>query len=528
MLKKSMQNLRIAICQINPTVGDVRGNRDKILSYIQKAKEKWANLAIFPEFSLTGAPFGDLIFFERFQDEVDRALEDIKVNSYGLITVIGSIYREGSRFFDAALLFSEGKLSGVYKKRVLRRREMLDEKRYFLPGDRRFDLEFSQVKIELLFGSELDEVPLGEENDLYIVLDSSVYFTHKVEYERNRIFGKFGEKIAIYCNLVGGEDEWVFYGGSFVTKGGGILKLGSLFEEDLIIWDFFQREAERIGIQPEKEKILSALILATGDYVRKNGFKRVFLGLSGGLDSCVTAYISSKAVGEKNVSLLFMPTRFTSKESYEDAESLSKNLNVELINIPIDEFYGIFASFFERYMGYVREITLENIQPRIRASILMAFANNFDGVVLATGNKSEIATGYFTIYGDGAGGYAPLRDIPKTLVYELANHINSKEGFSLIPERVLKKEPSAELRFGQKDSDSLPPYVVLDKIVSERIEGLRRKGERTEFSEETLNLTLNRFLLNEFKRRQIPIGPIIFEDSLFRNIRLPVTNRWRY
>lgn len=526
MLKKSMQKIRVAICQINPTVGDLKGNKEKIISYLFRAKELKASLGLFPELSLTGTPAKDLVFFPEFQMEVIRCLDEIRSNSFGIVAVVGSIGLEGSKIFNSAYVFSDGKTLGVYRKRFLKRKEEIDESRYFASGSEKLSIELGNMKARVLFGSELSDLEPCLNHDIYLILDSSVYFSGRIGEQKRDILGRIGEKLAVYCNLVGGQDEWVFYGGSFIAMMGRVVKRGRLFDEDIIVWDVFENEICGERDFQEIENILSALILATRDYVKKNGFRRVFLGISGGIDSSVTAYIACKAVGSENVTLIFMPTRFTSRESYEDSQSLSKNLKVELKEVSIEELYGHFASFFEKHMGDVREITLENIQPRIRSSILMAYANNFDGIVLATGNKSEIATGYFTIYGDGAGGFAPLRDIPKTLVYELAKHINSKEGFPLIPERVIKREPTAELKFGQKDIDALPPYEMLDMIVSERIEKVKDKSSSIDpFLEK---LTLNRFFSNEYKRRQLPLGPIIFKNSFARNIDLPVTNKWRY
>ncbi|MCX7858128.1 MAG: NAD+ synthase [Deltaproteobacteria bacterium] len=553
MLKKTVFVLRIALAQINSTVGDIKGNADKIIYFTEKAKSLGADLVVFPEFSLIGCPVHDLLRCKGFLKETEQAIRKILPYTIQITSILGSVYEKGASLFNAAYVLSNGDIATLYFKRKLKELPHINERKYFTSGEKACVLNFSGASIELVMGDEAKEETLRDSMSFYIVMDSAFYQVGKIERNIKDLNKIFSERAYGYVNMTGGQDEWIFYGGSFISKRGKTVCQGPLFEEDLIITDikvdhgFMPADAVKLkinpfnrpelekkkeeGFYPLEEEILRALITSTRDYVKKNGFKRVFLGLSGGLDSAVTAYIASRALGSENVTCIFMPTKYTSKESLEDAIEVAKNLRIRFIKIPIDQLFTSYMELFEEHFdGEIREITAENIQPRIRANILMAFSNNFDGIVLVTGNKSEIFTGYCTLYGDTAGGFAVLKDVPKTFVYRVAHHINRKEGFMVIPKRILEKPPSAELKYNQKDSDTLPPYEVLDEIIAEYTE----MGEETfkenvrKFDRFILKETLNRFFKNEYKRRQSAIGPNIFSKSVENELRFPVTNLWRY
>ncbi len=553
MLKKCVLTLRVAFAQINPTLGDIKGNAGKIISYIERAKSFGADIVVFPELSVTGSPPNDLFLFEGFAEKVEEETNKILSHTKEITAIVGSICESGPSLFNTAYIMSDGRLAGLHRKRVLKEDLHFNEKRYFTPGEDPCILEMEGIQMELMIGEEMMAHTSRCEVPFHILMDSSFYRANLVEERRRKLKMVFRDGLLGYVNLIGGQDEWIFYGGSFLMREGRIVTESPLFKEHLLLCEInvertcplphaislkrgsskcahFPSHEEKIKLSFEEE-ILSALILATGDYVRKNGFKRVFIGLSGGIDSALVTYIASRAVGSENVTCLFMPTRFTSRESYEDARKVAQNMEVGFIEIPIDELFESYIQLLKKSMGeMIREITIENLQPRIRANILMAFSNNLDGLVLATGNRSEVATGYCTLYGDTSGGFSVLRDVPKTLVYKLAKHVNKKEGFPIIPERILRKAPSAELKYNQKDSDVLPPYPVLDAILAEFFEEKKgkKRGKRGSFDRETLNETLDRVLKSEYKRRQSPPGPILSTRTFGKEINLPITNLWRY
>ncbi|MCS7280815.1 MAG: NAD+ synthase [Desulfobacterota bacterium] len=546
-----MPVLRVAIAQINSKVGDILGNAQKIASFIEKSKDFGADLVIFPEFSVTGSPAYDLFTCKSFVKEAEKGIEYLLPHTNGIVAVIPSVRLFGDSLFNSAYIISKGGVLKSYEKRRIKRLTHLDETRYFHPGDRPCVVSVGGVQLEILMGEEFTDYEKRKDTPLILVLDSSIYRVGEIDKKREALKKSFPDLHFCYVNLVGGQDEWIFYGGSFVGYGERILSEAKTFEEDLIFFDFelrgevslFEEKVSKKdyekpivplrGSPPKdvlEEEILKALILATKDYAHKNGFQTACLGISGGIDSALTAYIASRALGSQNVTGLFMPSRYTAKESYEDAKQLARNLQIELLEVPID---GLIESYFNLLKGILveelREVTVENIQARIRANLLMAFSNNKGALVLTTSNKSELATGYFTLYGDSAGGFAVLKDVPKTLIYRLCEYVNKKEGRFIIPKRVLEKEPSAELKFNQKDTDELPPYHVLDSLIEEYIEG-KMGGLEVENKPllETVKETLMRFFKNEYKRRQAPCGPTISLRSLGRDSDFPITNLWRY
>ncbi|MFN3534280.1 MAG: NAD+ synthase, partial [Desulfatiglandales bacterium] len=497
----------------------------------------------------------------------------------GLTIVLGSLHMDRG-LYNAAIILHDGQLCGIYRKQRPSDLDSFGETGYFGEGEKR--LLFSQAQV--LFGVNIGEeilypggIPQAQALEggaqLLINISAIPYYMGKrralepILSTRAMDYGVF----LAHCNLVGAQDELVFDGHSLIfNPKGEMVARGKQFEEDLVVADLYISELQRrppydplpIKFRPpylgpfqrvellkvehirkrekvegrigaplgEIEEVYNGLVLGVRDYVQKNGFKEVVLGLSGGIDSSLSAAIAADALGPENVIGVTMPTRYTSSHSLEDAEKLAQNLRIRLIKIPIDRafqmFLDILAPFFE---GHPPDATEENLQPRIRAILLMALSNKFGWLVLSTGNKSEGAVGYSTLYGDTAGGFAPLKDVPKGLVYQLAHFKNRKEGWDLIPQRVLEKAPSAELRPNQVDSDSLPPYETLDPILSAHIEGGYSLGEILDlgFDEGTVRKVMAVVAGSEYKRRQSPPGVKITRRAFGRDWRLPITNRFR-
>lgn len=576
-----MRTLRIGLCQINTTVGDIRGNTRKILDYLSKGKEMGADLLVFPEMAVTGYPPEDLLFMPGFIDANLKAIQDIARATTSVTAIVGFVHKEGD-IFNAAALLHQGKLVDVYSKVYLPNYGVFDELRYFRPGKGNFIFTLRSIPIGISIcedlwypGDPIRTQALYGGAELIINISSSPYHSGKTEAREKLIATRASDNLAIvaYCNLVGGQDELVFDGGSMIfDQKGDLIVRGKQFEEDLILADLdleavfrmrlhdprIRREAQseeekglrRIDLEGQKRprrrlpslpqrdshpldrlsEIYSALTLGTRDYVRKNGFDTVLVGLSGGVDSALTAAIAVDALGKKGVVGVAMPSPYTSKASLEDATQLSKNLGIRMITIPITEiFQAYLKTLATPFKGLKPDVTEENIQARIRGNILMALSNKFGWLVLTTGNKSEMSVGYCTLYGDMAGGFAVLKDVPKTLVYELARYKNKKGGREIIPENILLKAPSAELRPNQKDEDSLPPYAVLDPILQAYVEedkGLREIAEMG-FKVEMIKEVINKVDKNEYKRRQSPPGVKITHRALGKDRRLPVTNKYR-
>lgn len=568
-----MKNLRLALCQINTTVGDIEGNLEKILYFIKKTKEEKAEIVVFPELALTGYIPEDLLLYPQFINRAKEALEIVVKEVSDQIVILGLPFKQEDLYNSAAVL-AHKKLVDIYHKIYLPNYSVFDEVRYFKSGKRAPVYEYGSV----LFGLNICEdifhstfpspfqVYSGAE--LIINISASPFYVGKFERKLRMLATRafdFGVFI-VYLNSVGGQDEVVFDGRSLIiSPSGDVITVGKAFEEDFIIADLDLEEVTRVrmrepkirwesklenfeivkipiereeSLKPslkllnsvseqlsEEEEIFKALITGLRDYVNKNRFKRVCLGLSGGIDSSFVALVAAEALGKENVTGLFMPSRYTSRESREDVYELSKNLGIELIEISIDEI-------FERYLielssvfkGLPEDITEENIQSRIRGTILMALSNKFGWLVLTTGNKSEMAVGYATLYGDMAGGFAPIKDLYKTQVYKVARWISKDR----IPERVFTKAPTAELRPGQKDQDTLPPYEILDEVLKLHIEKCMTLEEIVQrgLEKETVKKILKMVKTAEFKRRQSPPGIKLSPVSLGKDWRFPITNRF--
>jgi len=576
-----MRTLRIGLCQINTTVGDIEGNTKKILGYIAKGKKMGADLLVFPEMAVTGYPPEDLLLMPKFIDANLKAIQTIAKSTSSITAVVGFVNKDGDIFNSAGLLHN-GKLLDAYSKIYLPNYGVFDEDRYFQVGKENFIFTLKSTPIGLSIcedlwypGDPIRTQALYGGAELIVNISSSPYHTGKVGFREKMISTRASDNLAIvaYCNLVGGQDELVFDGGSMIfDQTGDLIIRGKQFEEDLVMTDLNMEAVFRMRLhdprirrervseeerglrkialsnqtRPNRRKpplsrrdskplgrlaeIYTALVLGTGDYIQKNGFKTVLIGLSGGIDSALTAAVAVDALGKKGVVGVTMPSQYSSRESIEDSEFLAKNLGIRLLTIPITEiFQSYLKTLSPSFKGLRRDVTEENIQARIRGNILMALSNKLGWLVLTTGNKSEMSVGYCTLYGDMAGGYAVLKDVPKTLVYELTKFRNEREGRDIIPRRVFTKPPSAELRPDQKDEDSLPPYPVLDPILQAYVEedkGLQEIAKMG-FKEVMIKEVINMVDRNEYKRRQSPPGVKITHRALGKDRRLPVTNKYR-
>ena len=579
---RSERIVRLALAQINPTVGDLPGNAKKVIETIARARDLGADLVAFPELTLTGYPPEDLLLRPEFLDQNQAAMEEVARSTIGITAVVGFAQRSDD-VYNAAAIAHDGEVVGIYQKRHLPNYGVFDEVRYFRPGDECFVCK----RGPLTFGVNICEdifTPVGPtaalavygEAELVINLSSSPFHTGKAAARDHMLSTRAldGVSVVAFVNTVGGQDELVFDGNSRVYgPQGELLAQARAFEEDLMLVDIdlesvfrarlrdprsriaAQRddapemsaltlrpirrrarpklESRKVTIPSGADEIYQALLLGTRDYVTKNGFEHVVIGLSGGIDSALTASIAADALGPDHVTGVFMPSGITSRESRDDAAALAKNLGIDLLTVPIEpEIAAYRESLRQVFASSQEDVTEENIQSRIRGTVLMALSNKFCWLVLTTGNKSELSVGYATLYGDMAGGFSVLKDVSKTLVYELARHRNAAAKAPWIPERTLTRDPTAELRPGQRDTDTLPPYDVLDPILKAYVE------EDSEV-ERIVAMGYDRSLVQrvmrmvdraEYKRRQAPPGIRITPRALGKDRRLPITNRhqpWR-
>jgi NAD+ synthase (glutamine-hydrolysing) len=562
-----MNLLRIAQAQINTTVGDFRGNLDKIVQWIGRAESAGADLVTFPELALCGYPPEDLLIRRRFRDNNWEALQQLKAHCSGIAVLVGFAHAQDGKIYNAAALLGNSDLLGVYHKIELPNYGVFDEKRYFFPGLGCFVFEMRGSRIAVticediwISGSVVEMCAMKNEADIVLNISGSPFFAGKLDVRMDIVtrFATTTETTVFYNNLVGGQDELVFDGGSMVVDSEGeLIALARRFEEDLLVTDIkldgMAKErgvwnlAEPLVALPEGEgspdrqymppslvpqldrieEIYEALVLGTKDYVHKNGFNKVVIGLSGGIDSALTAAIAVAALGENYVVGVTMPSEFTSTGTFSDAELVAQNLNVELITVPINDIFQAYLKALEGPFNKGQPgVETENIQARIRGNILMALSNRFCWLVLTTGNKSETAVGYCTLYGDMAGGFAVLKDVTKTDVYELSNYVNKKAGGDIIPRSTIDRAPSAELRPDQKDEDSLPPYAILDPILRAYVEEDKAPAEIEGFDPGLVREVVRMVDRNEYKRRQAPPGIKITPKAFGKDRRLPITNRY--
>ncbi len=556
-----MKHFRIALAQINTTVGDLSGNRDWILAFCDRARRLGAGIVAVPEMAVTGYPPEDLLFKKHFVTGNIAVLDDIARRVKGITAVVGFVDRgKRGELFNAAAVIAGGRVVNVYHKQALPNYSVFDEKRYFTPGDgfRVFSQDGVPFAVNICEdiwvedGVSHRQARAGAR--VILNISSSPYQVGK-SLERERTICRIARATKThvgYVNLVGGQDELVFDGGSVVAgPTGKVLARAARFAEDLLVYDIPvkpRRAPKALLIKaghpdglpelprpqarplPLIEEIYGATLLGTRDYIVKNGFKKVVVGLSGGIDSSLVAAIACEAVGSANVIGISMPTRYNAEETRADARRLAANLGILFYEIPIEPVFEAFLGAFKPYAaGLPFGRAEENLQARIRGNFLMTFSNKFGWLVLTTGNKSEMATGYCTLYGDMSGGYAVIKDILKTRVYELSEYVNRKAGKDLIPRAVIKRAPSAELRFNQKDQDSLPPYPVLDEILVAYVEEHRSPEEMAgvHAPEETIRRVMELVDRSEYKRRQAPPGVKISKRAFGKDWRLPLTNRYK-
>ncbi len=574
-----MRNLRVGLAQINVTVGDLKGNVAAILDAVERARAQGVDLVAFPELAITGYPPEDLLLRPQFvRDNLD-ALDSVVKGSAGVTLVVGFVDADED-IYNAAAVIHDGRLVDVYRKQYLPNYGVFDEDRYFAPGSACSVYEVAGVDVGVNICEDIwyPEGPAQAQAlaGAQVILNiSSSPFDAGKRLSRERMLStraSDGGVMLCYLNLVGGQDELAFDGNSVVfDPEGKALARARSFEEDLLICDLDidkvmqsrlhgpRRRKDRpvpAGSQPARVPISSrpaaaerpplpprrvaplegeaevyaALVLGTRDYVRKNGFSKVVLGLSGGLDSSIVATIAVDALGPENVVGVSMPSRYSSEGSRTDAQELAANLGIRLLTIPIEEAFSAYLNLLsEEFAGTEPGVAEENLQARVRGNILMALSNKFGWLVLPTGNKSEMATGYSTLYGDMAGGYAVIKDVPKTLVYKLAEYRNARDRRPVIPQATITKPPSAELRPNQVDQETLPPYEVLDPIIQAYVEEDKSLADilAMGFDEETVRRVIRMVDSNEYKRRQAPPGVKITSRAFGRDRRLPIANRYR-
>ena len=562
--KKSV-SLRLALAQVNGLVGGFKANAEKIKSVCAKVRKMGADVVLFPELMVTGYPPEDLLLKEKFIEDCQKTLKKIASTTHGLTAVVGYAEKEAGKLYNSAALICDRKHIATARKMLLPNYGVFDEKRYFAEGEEplRFSLKGAQIGLSICEDIWEESGPgksLSKHIDLLLNISSSPYHKWNDQVRRQTIIKRaYSYKCPIaYVNLVGGQDELVFDGHSLVVDSdGGIIAQANSFEEEVLFIDITlplkDCKAKAKGIRSvkaptarskinklkelpthsyteksEEEEVYSALVLGARDYIRKNGFSKVILGLSGGIDSSLTAAIAVDALGAANVVGVLMPSPHSSTGSINDSLELAKNLKIKTFNFPI-------VSAMKAYEYILQEIfkdtepglAEENVQARIRGNLLMALSNKFGWMVLTTGNKSEYSMGYCTLYGDMAGGFAVIKDVPKVLVYQLSNWLNRDK--IIIPKNVLNKEPSAELRPDQKDTDSLPPYELLDPVLLSYIEedASLEEIKVAGLSKAETQRIVRLVDLSEYKRRQGPPGIKINPKAFGKDRRLPITNRFK-
>lgn len=547
--------MRIALCQINNTVGDLAGNAALILNAAREAESLGADLAVFPELALNGYPPRDLVekpsFLQRSAATLQQLVDDSRQLRCGLIVGYVGIAPEGSirRATNSAALIENGSILATQTKMLLPTYDVFDEWRYFQAADQQNIAIFRGSRIALticedawndkqiwerrLYRKDPVEALVQQGPDILISINGSPYDTTKRALRR-QMFSAMARRYSlphVYVNMVGGNDQLVFDGSSFVAApDGSIAASACSFDEDLVLFDTETGTGgQHENHLDETSAVYQALVLGTRDYIRKCGFKRVLLGLSGGIDSTLVACVAVDAIGRENVTGIAMPGPYSSDHSVADARALAQNLGIRFEIVPITGAYDkVLEGLDPVFNGAPRDVTEENIQARLRGLTLMALSNKWGAIVLTTGNKSEIAVGYTTLYGDMCGGLAVISDVPKTMVYDLCHEVNRRHG-PVIPENVFLKPPSAELRPGQKDSDSLPEYPVLDRILKAYVEELKHPAQIAE--EQQLPVALVRAIVNkvdrnEYKRQQAAPGLKVTTKAFGIGRRFPIAQRF--
>ena len=569
-----MARIRIAACQVDAVVGDLDGNVDRILASLEKAEAAGADVAVFPELAITGYPPEDLLLKPGFVEDNLEALHKLAARTGRCAAAVGFVDRRRD-LFNAAAVCAFGTVQGAYHKRVLPNYAVFDEQRYFSPGEeelRLFVIGGVPCGISICEDSWDPSGPIAEQAaggaELVLNLNASPFYRGRVG-ERERMLATRAADAScalVYVNQVGGQDELVFDGASMVFDADGrMVASAPQFEEAVLVVDldvhpvFRKRLVDPRGRAsapaldtvvvtdtptPQEERlpatlapsvhpvdeVHNALVLGTRDYVVKNGFTDVVIGLSGGIDSSLVAAVAVDALGAEHVHGVSMPSRFSSEGASSDAVALADALGVDLRVIAIEPAHAALLDMLApSFEGRDEDITEENLQSRIRGTVLMALSNKFGWMVLTTGNKSEMAVGYSTLYGDTAGGFAVIKDVPKTLVYELCRRVNERAGREIVPEAVLTKPPTAELKADQRDDDSLPPYEVLDPILEAYVERDLTAGELVEsgYDADVVRQVVRLVDVAEYKRRQTPPGVRVSPKAFGKDRRVPITNRYR-
>ena len=568
--------MRLALAQINSVVGDIDGNASRIVEWLDRAKAANADLVLFPELAVTGYPPEDLLLRPGFLRAAQRAVDGIANATAGIAALVGAPQLDAD-LHNACFVLADGSVRGVYRKRHLPNYGVFDEDRYFAPSDDLFLLRFGEVQVGLticediwLPGAPATELALAGAQLVTNISASPFHVGKDREREEMlRVRATDNSCFVALCNAVGGQDELIFDGHSVVLDDEGeVLARASGFEEELLVLDLdptaalgrrlrdvrrrsLAHESERerpttIELAPpreqsealaprivpqtgELEQMRLALELGLRDYVTKNGFGDVVLGLSGGIDSALTAALCVEALGAERVHGVSMPSRYSSDATRGDAEVLAESLGVDFREIPIEPMVEAYTGgLHEHFLGRESDLTEENLQARVRGTLLMALSNKFGWLVIATGNKSELSVGYSTLYGDLAGGFALIKDVYKTDVFRLSRWLNERAGRELIPTSIIDRAPSAELRADQLDADSLPPYPQLDKVLEAYVELDRSREELTQdgFDPDVVDRALSMIDRAEYKRRQAPPGVKLRPKAFGRDRRTPITNRW--
>jgi len=547
-MKEPSAGLRVAIAQIDPTVGDLDGNTGLISRSMARAREQQADLVVLPELCLPGYPAEDLYLKPHFVRANVAALEALATETTGITALVGFAepvgqpperLRDGpaaAPVHNSLALLADGQIAAVHRKNRLPNYGVFDEARYFEPGGEPTVCEISGIRVGLTVCEDLwVEGPPGSLEAaagarILVNASGSPYLRGKGA-DRERMFADRARAYGlplVFCNMVGGQDELVFDGHSCVVDAGGaVVARARQFSEDLLLWELGGGAARIEEPLSDLDEVYAALELGVRDYVRKNGFERALVGLSGGIDSALVALLAADALGPGQLTCVVMPSPYSSEATQADARALAANLGCELIELPIAPAMAAYGEILDSHWS-AAGLAAENVQARIRGNLLMALSNDHGSLLLSTGNKSEMSVGYATLYGDMAGGLAVIKDVPKQLVYALVEHRNARAGGPIVPASVLERPPSAELRADQLDEDSLPPYAILDRILEGYVERDRSREQLVAdgLDDEVVDDVLRLVDRAEYKRRQSPPGIRITSKAFGRDRRLPITNRF--